>query len=327
MPAPPAPERRTCCPSRPGFLANPRSSRFARRPATLRDAAGRFPGALYREASDPAGIAGAFHELVADGADIIIVLGGDGTLQAALNQVGSDHRNAPVLAAVPCGSTNMTALDVGTGQSPLRVLKRLRERIDARAAIPVTSRPMLRIQRRMAPALQGMFFGAGTITAGVRYFRDRIRGRGLTGEAASGIAVLRTLAGLLAGRVGAASTAVYASLAEEGAGAASGSFMLLLASTLDRLLLGARPYWGREPAPIHFTAIRDRPARFWPSLPGIVRGRPGPLPEPDYHSRNLHGLELTLAGDFVLDGEIHAIDAADATLRISAEGPALFAVP
>jgi len=328
MPIPDGRETRVSRPRRPGLLGNPRSGRFARRPEALREAAARFPGGLYREGRDPPEIGRAVRELVSAGADIIIVMGGDGTLQCVLDHLhGALGSGLPPLAVVPCGTTNMTALDLGHGQAPLRVLERLRRSLLADRDLPVVIRPVLRIRRPAVPPLYGMFFGTGIIAAGVRYFRDRVRGRALIGEAASGIAILRMLYRLLAGTESADLVPVRAGIAENGGRTADGAFLLILASTLERLLLGMRPYWGRQHAPMHYTAIRERPKALWRSLPLIASGRGHGLDDRYFHSRNLQTLELAFTGDFVLDGEIHAVAEGEAGLRIDTGGPIRFAVP
>jgi hypothetical protein len=308
------------------LLANPRSSRFARQPEAMRAAAAGFRDAVYREACDPPEIGRALRELEAEGADIIIVLGGDGTLQSVLDQLpGETAIDTRPLAVVPCGSTNMTAMDVGCRHSPARTLRLLRDRLDAGQTLPTVVRPVLRLRRKEAAPLCGMFFGAGIITDGVRYFRERVRGGRIIGEAASGLAMLRMLSRLVTD--GARAAAVRAGATEQGRPLADGTFLLLFATTLERLLFGLRPYWGTEQAAMHFTAIRDRPARFWRSLPHLARGRGHRLDPRDFHSRNLHTLDLDLAGDFVLDGEIHANGAGDRVLRMDAGRTVRFAVP
>jgi diacylglycerol kinase family enzyme len=314
------------CPRRPGVLCNPRSSRVARHSGRLREAAAAFGNGLYREGRNPEEIGGALGELLLAGADIIIVMGGDGTLQAVLDGLCM-HPEGPPLAVVPCGSTNMTAMDIGSGQTPGRVLRRLQWRLQARQPLPLVTRPVLRITCGGNAAVHGMFFGAGIITSGVRYFRERVRGRGLTGEAAAGIAALRVLFGMLAGARTGEFTPIRAGVTEDGAPGGAGSFLLLLASTLNRLLLGARPYWGGERAPMHFTAVRDRSPGLWCALPKILAGRGHALEGVDFHSRNLRTLELELAGDFVLDGEIHRPMPQGGKLRVDTAGPVRFVVP
>jgi hypothetical protein len=263
-------------------------------------------------------------ELLVQGADIIIVLGGDGTLQAVLDSLAEAGGTPPHLAIVPCGTTNMTALDLGCRDAPMRMLARLRRRIEGHEPVPLMRRSVLRVSRRSLPALHGMFFGMGIITAGVRYFREHVRGSGLSGEKAAGYAALRTLLGLVSG---AGAGSIRARVSGDDGAAEEGSFLLLMASTLHRLLLGARPYWGTEAAPMHVTSIRAQPCALWRSLPRVLTGNGRGLDQRDYRSRNLRALTLACGEDFVLDGEIHPTGPEGGTVRIDADDSIRFAVP
>lgn len=325
MSIPPGPDAfRPRC---PGLLCNPGSGRFARRPEGLLRAAQAFPGGLCREARDPVEIHAAARQLLGQGADIIIVLGGDGTLQVVLDALAEAGGTPPLLAIIPCGTTNMTALDVGCRGAPLPLLARLRRHIEGHEPVPVIRRSVLRVARHSLPALHGMFFGMGVITTGVRYFRERVRGAGLTGEGAAGFAALRALLGLMSGGGAAGNASISVRVSEDGGPAEEGSFLLLMASTLHRLLLGARPYWGTGTAPMHVTSIRAQPRALWRSLPRVLRGEPRGLDERDYRSRNLGMLTLECRGDFVLDGEIHPTGPEGSAVHIVAGDPICFAVP
>jgi diacylglycerol kinase family enzyme len=318
------PGRDAFTPRRPGLLCNPGSGRFARDPERLLRAAQAFPGGLCREGRDPVGIHAAVREVLVQGADIIIVLGGDGTLQAVLDSLAQAGGTPPHLAIVPCGTTNMTALDLGCGDSPTRMLARLRRRIEGHEPVPVIRRSVLRVSRHSLPALHGMFFGMGIITAGVRYFREHVRGTRLSGEKAAGYAALRTLLGLMSG---AGAGSISARISGDDGAAEEGSFLFLMASTLHRLLLGARPYWGNEAAPMHVTSIRSQPRALWRSLPRVLSGNGRGLEQRDYRSRNLRALTLECEGDFVLDGEIHPTGPEGGTVCIDADDSIRFAVP
>jgi len=327
MPVPPGPEPDVCRPRRPGLLCNPGSGRLLNRHGFIGRAERLFPGGISRQGRDPGEIGGALRELVGAGADIIIVLGGDGTLQAVLDQLPAVAAGKPPpIAVIPCGSTNMSALDLGSGGKPAPVLERLRRRIAEEPGVQLLRRPVLQVTGTGQPVRRGMFFGAGTITTGVRYFRERVRGRGLTGEAASAIAVCRMLLRFARGTASENAPPLRARIAEDGHPAAEGTFLLLFASTLDRLLFGTRPWWGREAAPIHLTTIREKPRQFWRSLPALARGVAAKLSEPDFHSRNLQAFDLMTDADFVLDGEIHAVPPGG-TLRIDTTDMFRFAVP
>jgi len=92
-----------------------------------------------------------------------------------------------------------------------------------------------------------------------------------------------------------------------------------MATTLDRLLLGARPYWGEEDEAIHFTHIRSGARRLPFALLPLFRGRGGRLLTADrgYSSRNARRLELHFDGPFVLDGELYSARSAGGPLVLT----------
>ena len=61
-------------------------------------------------------------EAAADGADLILVLGGDGTINEAVN--GMVHSNA-VLGILPGGTANVVAMELGLGSRLRRAIQRL----------------------------------------------------------------------------------------------------------------------------------------------------------------------------------------------------------
>jgi len=83
-------------------------------------------------------------------------------------------------------------------------------------------------------------------------------------------------------------------------------FLLVIATTLGRLFLRMRPFWGREPAPVRVTTIARSPHRAVISAIGMLRGRPGRRvrPEGGYTSRNVHRAELHIDCGVCIDGEL-----------------------
>jgi len=296
-----SPETGTVALRRPAFLANPGSGGWQRAGETLRRSVAAIPGSLYGEGREPEAIARAIREFQSSSADALVIAGGDGTVQAVLTALAAGDWRPP-LALVPCGTTNMTALDLGVKEHPEKVMHRLADAFSGGASLDLRTRAALHVADGSGRRC-GMFFGAGLVPAGVRYFGRRLRRPGRTGEARPGVALLRYLGGLLVGRAG---PPTRARIREDGTAILEGEYTVILASTLDRLLLGFRPYWGREDAPVHFTAVRASPRQVWRRLPGILRGKGvPPHAAGDYHSRNLHRLEIWLDGEYVLDGEIY----------------------
>jgi hypothetical protein len=313
-----------------GILCNPEAGRVRGRLPEIRALCRRIAGENYAEITG-ATIGGTpVPEMLSRQPGLLVVIGGDGTLHAALGHLLSPARAAPLPAvmAVPGGTTNMSALGLGIRGRPLAVLESLRERLalqDA-ASLPARERRILQISRDGAATLHGMFFGAGIIARGVQYFSAHVRGKGLTGEVASGLVMARFLGALLGADSGGLTGPVNAEI--EGMDGVTGQqpYLAILASVLDRLLLGARPYWGAGPAPIHATAIRARPARLYRSMLPVLRGRGAGLrPEDGYISANVEALSLRLEGPFVVDGECYETNGA--TLSLAASEPLRFVRP
>ena len=84
-----------------------------------------------------------------------------------------------------------------------------------------------------------------------------------------------------------------------------GAYLMILITTLDRMLFRSRPFWGTRPAPLRYTAVRYPPRRLlravWPLMYGGADRR---LPNDDYVSENADRIQLTMSCPFTLDGEM-----------------------
>jgi diacylglycerol kinase (ATP) len=316
-------------PATTGILCNTLSGRLRKRREAVRRVLNDFAPARIREACTADEVTAALHAFAAEGIDLLVVAGGDGTLQMVLSCLFADRpfTKLPVLAVIPGGTTNMTALDLGVRGGPVRVLRQLRRCLLDPASARLVRRAVVRVERGEAPDVYGMCFGAGVLASGVSYFQSRIRRLGITGEFASGLVVLRFLGELLVGRHGKIMRPVeIASIAGHG-GMQGGTYLFVLASTLERLLLGARPYWGEQDEPMHVTCVKEGPHRFWRSLLPLLAGRGRKLREQDgYFSWNARVVDMAMADHFIVDGEVYIADS-ERPLHLSATGPAVFLVP
>jgi hypothetical protein len=103
-------------------------------------------------------------------------------------------------------------------------------------------------------------------------------------------------------------------------------FLAVFVTSLERLFLGLRPYWGTEPGPLHYTAIGSRPHRFVRLLPSLMRGRQNPQMKPanGYISHNVDEIQLTLNGGFSLDGQLYHADSQQGPVVVAYGGHASF---
>lgn len=307
------------------LLLNPQSGRMQRRLATLRGLAASIPGVSVREASMPAAMAEAVREWRADPPGLIVVIGGDGTLQGLLTALLRQPDGAvPDLLVIPAGTTNMSAADLGARHKPEPALRALAAWLDGGGDTPgATARPVLRIDA--GPGFEpqfGLFFGTGAVLNGVRYYHEQVRPTGVCGVVGPALAFGRLLLSLLRNKPSRLLPPMPAKL-EMADACRNGDWLLVLASTLDRLLIGCRPYWGTEPAPLHVTAVAHRPRRLAWMLPRLLSGHGGGVAreQDGYVSHNVETLQLTGPQEFILDGELFR---ADAPIRIAATRPLRF---
>jgi len=286
-----------------GIINNVKAGRTRARLAHVREMI-RLTGARSIDVEDLPSIAAAVTEFCAAEVDLLAVNGGDGTAQAVITEFMRRGIQGPQLAILPGGTTNLSAYDLN-GRSRLATSFRV---LAAQATLPATQRasierPLLEVQRESQASEYGFFLGAGAILAGMRHFREHVGSRGLRDELAAGVSLLRGLAGI-AGREHAWSsheTAVQLAGSED----FSGPLNLVMATTLERLLLGLRPWWDTGPGPVHLTALAHEPKAFLRTAPAILRGRANrrATPANGYHSANVDEFALTADG-FALDGQI-----------------------
>ncbi len=309
-------------------LSNAATPRARRAVPALRDALPESPSVRHHvsETADTADAVIAGTDWRPD--DLLVINGGDGSVQRALTLL-LDARGAdrlPRIACLPGGSTNMTAFDINDHRRYRDCLVSLRRLAANPDALPDAPRPVVRVASpSLTPAPCGLFFGAGTIVDGVEYFQTRLRGNGGRHELTAGAALVRTLWGVARGEppfdAPLAATVSAPPLWPE---ATALSLRLLLATTLDRLFLGIRAYWGEGPGALKATAVEARAPGFLRRMPRLLRGAPDPgmVPAAGYHSGRVAELCLTFSGSFTLDGEL--FPGSGDRMRVGATDPVRF---
>ena len=299
-------------PIRTGVINNPLSFRNKRRhmlPAIM-DVLRAHPWVPHHEVDRPEDIIAATRALVDSGSELIVVNGGDGTVQAVLTGLFGDGPpdTLPLLAVLPGGTTNMVAADVGAMMRPVPALQRVLDAArNGRLGGTAVQRPVMRAEIAPdAPPVYSMFFGTGAIYHGIRFCRHYVATLGLRGEVGPGVALAVFLGKIALGQGASMFPPLHLSGRLDDQALRAGAYRGVLVSTVSRQFLGLRPFWGRESGPLKYTALSYAPRHVLRAAPAVMRGRPNRYvrPEYGYTSHNAHMLELHLDCGFTLDGEL-----------------------
>jgi hypothetical protein len=293
-----------------GLIINPRSGGRSGRGLRLQELLPRNSGMCVAVIEDFASLPAILREFSAKGVETLAISSGDGTIQAIQTELAerSPFPVLPSLLLLPHGTANMTATDLGLGIRNL----------EAVASLLSSSSPLQGLERRKRPTLRtlnlapggprhGMFIGAGSIYDGTRFCQDKVYATGATAN----VAIIATLTAAIANvwlRGRAASQAALVRphrfrLSADGRAVVDGDQLFFLATTLDRLVLGMRPFWGGKSAPVRATVI-PYPVPglmrwLWPAMYG-PEDRQMP---PGSVSLSAHTLDVWSPTSFVIDGE------------------------
>lgn len=294
-----------------GLLNNLRAGRNRRGVAALLDSLADHREVVHVETSSAQAVPDALWELARQDVELLVVNGGDGTLSHALTEIldaeAFDGR-VPRVAVLRGGRTNMSAGDIGSGRDPVRAMAELVE--TARAGLPClreVERPVLRVQYGPGRHTRyGMFFGAGVVHRGIERVHRRFaeRNQGVLGAAVVTGTLLARLA--LLGDSGGVLEPDKIQMLVDGVPVERGESALVMATSLERLFLGLRPFWGAGPGGVRLTAIASSARGLARAVPGILAGRPGPAvrEEDGYLSRNGARVDLRMDCGFTVDGEL-----------------------
>ncbi len=261
---------------------------------------------------DFAALPGILATLAGQGIDTLFISSGDGTIQAIQTELAERNPFArlPRLALLPHGTTNMTAADLGLGITSLD--EQARVIADAQALAATTElrhRPTLRIANpRDGRIRHGMCVGAGAPAQATRFCQDAVHRTGLMGEwAPFATLVAAFIRAVLTrpdpGNVNRIDRPHAMKVSADGKLRGEGQQLAFIATTLKRLVLGARPFWGGGGAPIRaslFPYPPPSPVRWL--IPALYGGEDRQAP-PGCTSFAVHNIDIVTTSEFVLDGE------------------------
>jgi diacylglycerol kinase (ATP) len=293
-----------------GVLHNPLSGRNKRQPLLFQAVYARHPEVQHAEVTTPADIIKALETFAHNEVNLVVVIGGDGTIQATVDALFTyrPFSEMPLLAVIPAGTANMIAGDVGLGKFEEATLEHLFSWIQSSvSAIPLVNRSILRLRlpSNQRP-IHGMFFGAGAICHGTQMGRKTKQSVGRLGEWGAGLIFAKFLMRLVSGsQTGLQPVSVGLSI--DGAAAIEQKCLMLFVTTLERLFLGMKPFWNPDSGPLHYTGVIVPYRYLWRILPSVLRGKGHPLATKanGYDSQNPREIRLQLTSGFVLDGEVY----------------------
>lgn len=294
-----------------GIITNPHSERNRRRGGRLDGGVSSDPDVIHETIDKIADMRAILESFALSEVGVIVLDGGDGTIQAALSDIfnGRMFEQAPLVALVPSGMTNAVAADVGLRGPPRRAVAALidsarrgfdENRIVERNVIRMTHTPDGR-------PVYGMFFAVGAVYRAIGLCRRAFHPLGIKSSVATGL----ILSGLVARQMmrrGHEDEIFHGDpigVDWDGAERQPGERLLVLASTLHRLVLGIRPFWGSGPGRLRVTSVAFPPRRFARSVPPFLYGgAQRKLNAGDYVSRNVDRVSFHMTCPFALDGEL-----------------------
>jgi hypothetical protein len=303
-----------------GLIINPRSHANKADPLHLDAVLARHPTIRCASPIDSHALHETLRDFASDRVDLVVISGGDGTVRDVLSALAaSDFASPPELAILSSGNTNLAGRVLGSPGHGGDALEKLLDAI----AIGQTRRrtcPVLEVSwigEPTRPPVYGFLFGAAAFTEAKRIAAETVQRRGINQGLAVGVTLLATIAKASFGRSGKLSRGTRMEVRIDDAPPGDGRRFLMLATTLDRLMLGLWPFWGRGSGVIRWLDI-DAPAPWLlPALGAVFLRRPAVwMTKNGYRSGRADSLCLRMDKPFILDGE--AFDTGAEGVRLSA---------
>jgi hypothetical protein len=303
--------------TRIALLSNPKSTGNIAQLPRIREYCDSHPDVFHYEVEEASQIGEAMRVIARIRPEVLVLNGGDGTVQAALTELyngGHFGEKPPPVAVLPSGKTNLIALDLGAKGDPIETLERLiaLARTDDLEAYTVP-RELIALRRAGAedrPVI-GMFLGGAGLAETMLYCRHKIYPLGLPNSVSHGLTFVAYFAQLVL-KLKASflpPPATETELLLPTSDRISGRFAFLAVTTLNKMLL-SNTMGGEGTGPLKVLAIEERATSvFRALLAGLTGG---------YKGKKMRGVhfeevdEITIGGEgshLILDGETFCADA------------------
>ncbi|MDO9368829.1 MAG: acylglycerol kinase family protein [Sphingopyxis sp.] len=295
------------------LLSNPRSTGNRSLLPRVREYCAAHPDIFHYEVEDVDQIEKAIRTMAMVGPRVVVINGGDGTVQAALTEIYSGGHfggTPPPVAVLPNGKTNLIALDLGAEGDPIKALQRVIELVEnGQLEDHVVQRQLISLDSggEERPVL-GMFLGGAYLADVMLYCRNRIYPLGLPNGISHFLAAILGLFAIIfgigGGRLPPKPEHMTVSLIRQGE--FKGKFSLLIVTTLEKLLLSIRTSdGGGTNGHMKLLATDSNIGAMFRMLGATWRGTLGQKKLDGVHFQQ--GDEIRIEGDrsnVILDGEI-----------------------
>lgn len=293
------------------LLSNPQSTGNRQTLPRVRTYCAENPDIFHYEVEHAEQIGRALQTIARVNPSVIVINGGDGTVQAALTELYQGEHfkdNVPPIAVLPNGKTNLIALDLGIHGDPVRALERIVEIAKTGLSEHVVVRELIALSdgKNDGRPVLGMFLGGAGLADYILYCRNKIYPLGLPNGLSHALTALAVVFSVLFGIRGRfmppVARPVSISLIRDGQ--LAGKFAVLIVTTLERLLLGAKTNDVKRGS-LKLMAVDQNGPAVLRMLGAALVGRFG--------THKMHGIHLEqgdtirIEGDrssVILDGEI-----------------------
>jgi hypothetical protein len=298
---------------RVALLSNPSSTGNKSLLPRVRSFCAEHKDIFHYEVEDVAQIGTALRTIARVKPKVLVINGGDGTVQATLTELyqgGHFGNSPPPVAVIANGKTNLIAHDLGADGDPLVALQRVLTLAQSDLAPHIVQRELISLSDGTIGArpVLGMFLGGAGLADTILYCRHKIYPLGLPNgfsHALTFIAtIFATITGLRAKFLPPRPRQVTVSVRQHGQ--IQGRFQVLMVTTLEKLLLKSHNAARTGPGGgLRLMAVERGPMVLLRAFVAAVRGKLG-----RQHLRGVHvesGDEIRIEGDrssVILDGEL-----------------------
>lgn len=305
------------------LLSNPRSTGNRGMLPRIRAYCAAQPDVFHYEVEQVGQIAEALESIARVRPRVLIINGGDGTVQAALTELyngGQFGREPPPVAVLPNGKTNLIALDLGSSGDPLIALQRIVQLARTDMTSHLVERELIALTEgdtAINRPVLGMFLGGAGFADTILYCRHKIYPLGLpngVSHVLAGILVLfSAIFGVRGKYLPPEPQPVRVSLIRDGQ--TPQRFAFLIVTTLEKMLLGGKS--GGRATGLKLMAVDQSPLALIKALVASIRGQLGDRQVAGVHVEQGDVIRIeSERSSVILDGEeFHALAGRPIVLR------------